>query len=127
MLDGWCRGGTPGVALAREGIDRLVADGALTRMPYWLSLLADLLDGVGDRDGARALLDTAAADARARGDVWWLPEVLRRRAAYDRPDAAVARLREAAALAADHGSPPLLRRCEDALAAFGVRRPSTSA
>jgi hypothetical protein len=34
------------------------------------------------------------------------------RAAYDDGDAAVARLREAVALAADHGSVPLLQRCE---------------
>jgi hypothetical protein len=120
VLDGWCRGGAPGVALAREGIDNLVADGALARMPYWLALLADLLDRVGDRDGARAVLDTAAADARRRDDVWWLPEVLRMRAAYDDGDGAVSRLREAARLAADHGSVPLLRRCERDLAARGV-------
>ena len=52
--------------------------------------------------------------------MWWLPEVLRMRAAYDQGDAAVARLREAAALAADHGSVPLLRRCDHDLAALGV-------
>jgi hypothetical protein len=112
VLDGWCRGGAPGVELARQGVDRLVADGALTRMPYWLALLADLLDQTGDRAAARAVLDGAAADARTRDDVWWLPEVLRMRAAYDDGDAAVARLREAVALAADHGSVPLLQRCE---------------
>jgi hypothetical protein len=112
VLDGWCRGGPAGVELAREGIEKLVADGALARMPYWLALLADLLDRTGDRDGARTVLDTAAADARRRDDVWWLPEVLRMRAAYDDGDDAVARLREAARLAADHGSVPLLRRCE---------------
>jgi hypothetical protein len=112
VLDGWCRGGAAGVGLAREGIEKLVADGALARMPYWLALLADLLDRTGDHDGARTVLDTATADARKRGDVWWLPEVLRMRAAYDDGDDAVARLREAARLAADHGSAPLLRRCE---------------
>ena len=112
VLDGWCRGGPAGVELAREGIEKLVADGALARMPYWLALLADLLDRTGDHDGARTVLDTATADARKRDDVWWLPEVLRMRAAYDDGDDAVARLREAARLAADHGSVPLLRRCE---------------
>ncbi len=84
VLDGWSRGGTQGVDLARRGVANLVADGALARRPYWLSLLADLLDQTGDRDGARRTLDDAAADARARDDVWWLPEVLRMRASVRR-------------------------------------------
>jgi hypothetical protein len=42
------------------------------------------------------------------------------RAGYDQGDAAVSRLREAAGLAAEHGSVPLLRRCERDLAALGV-------
>lgn len=112
VLDGWCRGGREGVDLARRGVANLVADGALLRRPYWLALLADLLDGVGERDAARATLDDAAADARARDEVWWLPEVLRLRAAYDTPDAAVTRLREAADLATAHGSAALLRRIQ---------------
>ena len=120
VLDGWRRGGAEGIALARLGVDTLVADGALARMPYWLSLVADLLDTIGDRDGARATLDTAVTDARARDDVWWLPEVLRMRAAHDDGDAAVSRLREAARLAADHGNVFLLRRCERDLAARGT-------
>ena len=56
---GWCS--TAGRAAARrasrwpgEGIDNLARGGALARMPYWLALLADLLDRGGDRDGARA-------------------------------------------------------------------------
>lgn len=127
VLDGWCRGGTEGVDLARRGVANLVADGALARRPYWLSLLADLLDQTGDRDGARRALDEAAADARARDDVWWLPEVLRMRAAYDEHDAAVVRLQEAADLAADQGSLTLLDRCERDLAALAVAgvRPSS--
>ena len=85
-----------------------------------MSLLADLLDQTGDRDGARRTLDEADADARARDDVWWLPEVLRMRAAYDERDAAVVRLQEAADLAADQGSLALLDRCERDLAALGI-------
>jgi DNA-binding SARP family transcriptional activator len=119
VLDGWCRGGAAGVELARRGVGNLAADGAFARHPYWLALLADVLDGAGARDEARSTLDAAAADARERDDVWWLPEVLRMRAAYE-GGAAVSRLREAAALAADHGSVPLLRRCEHDLAALGV-------
>ena len=120
MLDGWCCGGAHGVDLARRGIGNLVADGAFARRPYWSALLADLLVQIGDRDGARGTLDAAAADARDRDDVWWLPEVLRMRAAHDGRDVAVARLREAAGLAAAQGSVALLRRCERDLTALGV-------
>jgi hypothetical protein len=125
VLDGWCRGGAAGVDLARRGIANLEAEGALVRRPYWQALLADLLDGLGDRDGARIVLDAAAADARDRADLWWLPEVLRMRAAYDDPQDAVARLRAAAALATEQGSAVLLRRCERDLLAFGAVRPAS--
>jgi len=42
------------------------------------------------------------------------------RAAYDDRDAAVARLRDAAGLAAEQGSVALLGRCRADLVAFGV-------
>jgi len=57
------------------------------------------------------VLDAAVADARSRQDVWWLPEVLRRRSALDEGPGAVGRLRAAADLAREHGSTALLRRC----------------
>ena len=127
VLDGWGSGGEPGITLARRGIDNLRAEGSFARMPYWLSLLADVLDRTGQRDAARSTLDAATASAQARQDVWWLPEVLRMRAAHDelRP-AAVSRLRAAADLATGHGSVALLRRCERDLAERGVR-PSLAA
>ena len=98
-------------------------------MPYWLTLVADIAQRRGHRDEARAVLDAAVADARARQDVWWLPEVLRRRAALDDGPVAVERLRAAAALAREHGSTALLRRCHadlraiDPTAFTDVRRP----
>ena len=52
-------------------------------MPYWLSLLADLSARNGQPGAARAILDAALAAAQERDDVWWLPEVMRMRAAYD--------------------------------------------
>jgi DNA-binding SARP family transcriptional activator/tetratricopeptide (TPR) repeat protein len=126
ILDGWSRMDGSGIALAREGIDHLRAGGAFARMPYWLSLLADLSVRAGQPGAARAILDAALADANARDDLWWLPEVMRMRAAHDDADAAVARLRTAARLAAAHGSAALLRRCERDLAARGAIPPAGS-
>jgi DNA-binding SARP family transcriptional activator/tetratricopeptide (TPR) repeat protein len=116
ILDGWSRRGEPGLQLARHGIDNLKASGSLTRMPYWLSLLADLQAGCGRADAARATLDAALTTGQVHDDLWWLPEVMRMRARYDERDAATARLRSAAALATAHGSIALVQRCQQDLA-----------
>jgi hypothetical protein len=56
--------------------------------------------------------------------VWWLPEVMRMRAAYDEEQAAIARLLSAAQLASEHGSVALIRRCEHDLSTRNVRLPA---
>jgi DNA-binding SARP family transcriptional activator/tetratricopeptide (TPR) repeat protein len=116
VLGGWFQGGTAGLELARRGIDNLKTEGAFLRMPYWLSLLAELQTADGRPEAARSTLDAAEAGARIRADVWWLPEVQRLRSAHDQAGAAVSRLRSAAALATEHGSLTLVRRCERDLA-----------
>jgi DNA-binding SARP family transcriptional activator len=116
VLGGWNQGGSAGLEQARRGIDNLKAEGAFIRMPYWLTLLADLQAADGRPEAARSTLDAAAAGARVRADVCWLPEVERLRASYDEPDAAVSRLQAAARLAGEHGSLTLVRRCEQDLA-----------
>ena len=121
ILDGWSRTDGPRIDLAQQGISNLRAEGSFARMPYWLSLLADLLASLGQLNAARATLDAALAAARAHDDLWWLPEVMRMRATHDEEEAAVARLHAAARLASAHGSVALLRRCERDLAARGVR------
>ena len=121
ILDGWSREGTSGAGLVRRGIANLKSQGAFARMPYWLSLLADLSAREGRPGAARASLDAALAAGRAHHDVWWLPEVMRMRAAYDGEQAAVTRLRSAAQMASEHGSVVLLRGCERDLSARGVR------
>jgi DNA-binding SARP family transcriptional activator len=121
LLDGWSRGGQPGVDLARRGIARLRADGSMARLPYWLSLLAGLLAREGRHDRAQAALDAALAAGHAHDDHWWLPEVMRLRAAYDNEQAAVTRLRSAARMAEEHGSVALARRCRRDVARQGVR------
>ena len=112
VLDGWSRMDEPGISLARQGISNLRSAGSFARMPYWLSLLADMLARNNRPAAARATLDAALTAGQARDDLWWLPEVMRMRAARDAGEAASSRLRSAAQMAAAHGSVALLRRCE---------------
>lgn len=111
VLSGWLRGGEVGQAQARRGLRGLVAEDSLARMPYWLSLLADIRLRRGDLDGARGVLDAARVHAARHGDVWWLPEILRVRSSLAGPVVAGRLLREAADLARSHGSTRLLDRC----------------
>jgi hypothetical protein len=126
VLDGWSRTGASGIDLAQAGIGRLKSAGSFARMPYWLSLLADLWDRAGRPEAARATLDAALAAGQAYDDLWWLPEVMRMRAAHDdAADRAAARLGTAAGLASAQGSVALFRRCQRDLAAApsaGVRQ-----
>lgn len=124
ILDGWSRGDVSGADLVRRGIANLKSEGAFARMPYWLSLLADLYARDSRPGAARATLDAALATGRVHDDVWWLPEVLRMRAAYDDERAAIARLLSAARMASEHGSVVLLRRCERDLGRRSVRLPA---
>jgi len=87
-------------------------------MPYWLWLVADLPRRDDDRSGAAATLAAAQASAAQHDDVWWLPEVLRTRAALEPTAEAVATLERAAALAAGQCSAVLLARCRADLAAL---------
>jgi DNA-binding SARP family transcriptional activator/tetratricopeptide (TPR) repeat protein len=121
VLDGWSRMDEPGIGLAGRGISNLRSAGSFARMPYWLSLLADLLARNNRPAAARATLDAALVAGQARDDLWWLPEVMRMRAAHDDGEAASSRLGSAAQMAAAHGSVALLRRCERDLAERGVR------
>jgi tetratricopeptide (TPR) repeat protein len=126
ILESWCRPDGSGLEPAERGLKNLRSDGAFARMPYWLTLLAELFERGGDSSAAQATLDAALVDGLARRDVWWLPETMRLRARYDEPDAAVKRLRSAVEMANSHGSQRLLERCQHDLAERGVR-PSMAA
>ena len=108
ILDGWSRPGASGIDLAQAGVGHLKLEGSFARMPYWLSLLAGLLERDSRDDAARATLDAALAAGRSYDDLWWLPEVMRMRAAHDDPAAAGPRLRSAAQMASAQGSAALL-------------------
>jgi hypothetical protein len=127
ILGGWSAADGSGAGLAARGIGNLKREGSFARMPYWLSLLADLTarEGEARAVAARAILDAALTAGRVHQDAWWLPEVLRMRARYDDGDGAAARLRSAAELAAAHGSTALLRRCEADLRRRGVPAPAS--
>lgn len=127
ILSGWAAGGRLGLETARCGISDLQDLGSLTRMPYWLSLVADLCSSLDDPAGAIAALDAARAGAESRHDVWWLPEVLRRRAAFERPLGRRALLTEAVDLASRHGSTALAQRCRRDLESLRPSRPTRHA
>ena len=122
ILDGWSRADESGIGLARQGIEQPQVGRA--RSPACRTgcrCSRTCWPGTTGPAAARATLDAAMAAGQARDDLWWLPEVMRMRAAHDDEEAAVSRLRSAAQMAAAHGSVALLRRCERDLAARGVR------
>ena len=77
ILEGRTLGGAAGEALIREGIDGLQRGHAGTRMPYWLSMLAEVLITSGQQAEAARILMRAHDWGEEHGDRWWLPEVLR--------------------------------------------------
>ena len=110
ILEGWSVGEV-GVSRVRDGISRLRSLGSFARMPYWLCLLSSTLDAAGRRDEAAAVLDGATVDAQQRNERWWLPEVLRCRAALEEGPAADSLLRRACGVAREQGSQALKSRC----------------
>ncbi len=105
VLSGWRVGGAPGIAMIRAGLANLTASHSLTRMPLWLSLLADAHRADGDGEAARAALDAARVAAVQHDDRWWLPEVLRQSAAWQPPEQASHTLAKAAVMAAEPREP----------------------
>ena len=127
QLEGWTVGGERGVSQIRLGIRSLRSQGAYARMPYWLSLLGDALSREGADEKARAVLDAALVAAQQRDDRWWLPEVLRQRAALDTGQRAVALVERGLLEATTQSSVELARRCAADLEALAVRRSSRGA
>jgi hypothetical protein len=83
------------------------------------SLAAEVRWRAGDRDGATKELERTRADVEARGERFWLPEVLRLQADVAAAEGAsaaevAALLDEAVALAEAQGEPPLAARARAA-------------
>ena len=119
ILDAWSSPDESGIDFAERGIGKLKSAGLFARMPYWLSLLADLQARNDRLADARATLDAALAAAHAHDDVWWLPEVMRMHAAHDDHEVAIA----------DCGPPPSWRHPTEASrcsAAARVTSPSAA-
>ena len=75
MLIGWARGQRQpdeGVTIIESALERLDANRAYARRPYYLSLLAQVYRHH-QHDRAASILDDAIAMALERGDQWWLP------------------------------------------------------
>ncbi len=110
VLGGWVRGDERGITQIQAGIATLKASRSLTRLPYWLALLAELQIAAGRHVDARASLDAARVSAVLTADTWWLPEVLRLRAQLESGPLSLRLLKEAEALALSQSSPGLAAR-----------------
>jgi DNA-binding SARP family transcriptional activator len=76
VLLGWVRGQhepTGSIQMIESALERLDAQRAQARRPYYLSLLADVYTRAGHTDRAASIVDTAIEMALTRGDAWWLP------------------------------------------------------
>jgi DNA-binding SARP family transcriptional activator/tetratricopeptide (TPR) repeat protein len=111
ILEGWTTGGRKGADDISRGINRLRGLGAYARMPYWLSLQAEVLMAEGRRDEARAILDAALVAAEERRDRWWLPEILRLRAGLEPGPRALDMLHRGIDVAGEQSSRTLESRC----------------
>ncbi|MGH3423858.1 MAG: ATP-binding protein, partial [Nocardioidaceae bacterium] len=121
ILTAWAGGGT--ASTIETSIRTLRAKRSHARTAYWLSLLADVHHRSGRTDAERAALDAATVAAHTYDDVWWLPEVMRRRAALGPAEDAVAGIERALALSVTHSSHALADRCRADLARYATQPP----
>lgn len=116
ILEGWVTGGAGGEALIRQGIDRLRARHAQTRLPLYGGVLADVLARNGRTGEASRVVGDARSLAEAHGDRWWLPELWRLDAGFHAGDEGEAKLGRAIAIAHEQGSRALELRAATDLA-----------
>jgi hypothetical protein len=122
MLEGWIRGGHEGAALIAEGIRRLRERGAVSRLPYYLALVAETLMDADRAEEAATVLAEAHQLARHHADWWWLPELWRLGARLDPGADGDLMLERALDVAGDQGSASLALRAGTDLAERLVAR-----
>ena len=88
VLIGWARGQSEpaeGVGIIEAALERLDANRAQARRPYYLSLLArNVRASRRSRRGAGRFSIVAIEMALDRGDVWWLPALYLQRSEFER-------------------------------------------
>ncbi len=126
ILRGWLTGREAGLGIIRQAIKELRASHALARMPYWQCLLAQTQMDCGFESEAQAVLAAAESLAYQQQDLWWLPEVLRRRALLAEATPARLFLARAEQLAEEQSSPWLAARVRATLAARNAGRTPAS-
>ena len=113
VLIGWARGlerPTEGVEMIESALDRLDAQRAQARRPYYLSLLAEVYSLIGNRDRAASILDAAITIAIERADLWWLPALYLQKSELEPPPERDATRRRGLELARAQNSRGLERR-----------------
>ncbi|WP_309572042.1 hypothetical protein, partial [Deinococcus sp.] len=119
IVGGWVQAqrGEPeaGLERIRRGLDALQRQDAVLRMPYYLSLLAEVQLQLRRPEAARAALDVAQSVAGQNNDLWYLPEVFRLRAQAEPAQAEVS-LHRALTLARQFGARSLELRAATDLA-----------
>jgi DNA-binding SARP family transcriptional activator len=121
IIEAWSRpGADPNAAMADAAAAMDEIDAGPTRIAATMlrSLAAEVRWRAGDRGGATKELERTRADVEARGERFWLPEVLRLQADLAAAEGASAEvaalLDEAMAVAEAQGEPPLAARARAA-------------
>jgi tetratricopeptide (TPR) repeat protein len=86
VLIGWARGQdepAEGVKIIESALERLDANRAYARRPYYLSLLAQIYSRLHQDDRAASILDRAIGMAVERGDLWWLPALYLQKSEFE--------------------------------------------
>ena len=120
VLVGWVRGQddpTGGIQMIESALERLDAQRAQARRPYYLSLLADTYRLAGQSDRAASIVDTAIEMARTRGDAWWLPALFLQKSEFGSPAERDGSIRRGLEIAQAHNSVSLAHRLMSAMSA----------
>jgi hypothetical protein len=124
VLLGWALGQeqcAEGAVMIESALERLDRQRAQARRPYYLSLLADTYNRLGDRARATSIVNAATAMALDRGDTWWLPALYLQQGELEPTPVGEATLRRALALARVQNSRALERRILASPAARSIR------